>query len=113
MSTPFTSPIYPDRPKTARMASGLGRSKHLTMQLPKQCQQADSAVSKLLEEYLNVVPSFKILTEASEGWREERLKLDNCGYPGNIIATEYGLQFWLVLWNIFYFPAYWKYNHLN
>lgn len=42
---------------------GLGRSKHLTMQLPKQCQQADSAVSKLLEEYLNVVPSFKILTE--------------------------------------------------
>lgn len=42
---------------------GLGRSKHLTMQLPKQCQQPDSAVSKLLENHLNVVPSFEILTE--------------------------------------------------
>jgi hypothetical protein len=36
------------------------------MQLPKQCQQPDSAVSKLLENHLNVVPSFEILTEVSD-----------------------------------------------
>eukprot|EP00435_Cladocopium_sp_Y103_P050426 s1891_g15.t1 len=42
---------------------GLGRSKHLTMQLPKQCQQSDAAVSRLLDNHPNVVPSFTILTE--------------------------------------------------
>ena len=42
---------------------GLGRSKSLALQLPRQSQQPDAAVSHLLEKRPNVVPSSKILDE--------------------------------------------------
>ncbi|CAJ1379205.1 unnamed protein product [Effrenium voratum] len=40
---------------------GLGRSKNLTLQLPRHAQLPDAAVTRLLEKHRNVVPSARVL----------------------------------------------------